>query len=171
MHHGIAPCYDHMKAPMTAVTCRDCLYQQTPNPSFTKINSSTLCFPFFIHARKLWLQDDYSGRQQFQFLPVNGGYNIVLPAGRSGCAGTYVTAAACTDGNNVNFATAGSGLQTFNVVPVSAPPSATTPAVLANGQYTIANTDLSGSCNPYISIGACGTSNDVATGAASGSPC
>lgn len=36
-------------------------------------------------------QDDASGRQQFQFIPTAGGYSIVLPAGRPGCPGTYVT--------------------------------------------------------------------------------
>lgn len=59
------------------------------------------------------LQDDGSGRQRLRFIPVNGGYNIALPAGREACTQpNFVTAQTCASNNNaVTFAAAGAGLQ------------------------------------------------------------
>ena len=64
-------------------------------------------------------QDDASGRQRFQINPVPGGYNIVLPNGRQGCPGNFVTAAACTANADVYFAVQGAGPQLWSFTAAS----------------------------------------------------
>ncbi|KAK9795598.1 hypothetical protein WJX73_005422 [Symbiochloris irregularis] len=110
-------------------------------------------------------QDDLSGRQQFNFVAVNGGFNIIEPTGRNGCPGQYVTAQTCAQGTGFSLAAAGTGLQVFTVTPTAAP-TVQTP-VLPNANYIISSNGRKGQCAPYMSLPACGAGDNVVLSAAS----
>jgi hypothetical protein len=85
-----------------------------------------LLLPVFVEVVKSFLtcgqlfaywQDDGSGRQEWTFALVTGGYTITTQQGRAGC-GIFLTTVACAAGNGVTFANNndGSGLQVCTAV-------------------------------------------------------
>ena len=85
-------------------------------------------------------QDDASGRQQWVFTPVAGGYTITMPMGRAAC-GQALTTVACTSStpNLVSMGTiSGSptSQQVWSLQSVTTPPAPVT-QVLSNGNYYI----------------------------------
>ncbi|KAK9795594.1 hypothetical protein WJX73_004039 [Symbiochloris irregularis] len=98
--------------------------------------------------------DDQSGRQQFEFVPTTGGFNIIEPTGRNGCPGQYFTANACSGNGSVLLEAQGAGLQVFSVQP--APSPVASQPVLPSGNYTIASVGRQGQCAPFMSVPTCG---------------
>ena len=104
----------------------------------------------------LALQDDGSGRQQFTFTAVAGGYTMQVLNGRPTC-GSFVTAAACSTGNTALTFSAtndGTGLQVWTIGGAVVGP------ILPNGNYQIRNT-ARGACNNILSAVACAAGNGV----------
>ena len=81
-----------------------------PIPDFQAFPSPTKLF--------LTLQDTNSGRQQWTFVNVTGGYHIAIRSGREGC-GDLLTGQAC-DNDAVNLEAAGNGLQVWSVTNIAA---------------------------------------------------
>ena len=104
-------------------------------------------------------QDDASGRQQWTFAAVTGGYTITIVQGREGC-NDILTAATCTGATALTFAAAndGSGLQVWTVTPPAAPPAMA--PYFTNGNYQIVNTARA-ACTQYLGAGVCNDGNDV----------
>ncbi|KAK9809424.1 hypothetical protein WJX73_005866 [Symbiochloris irregularis] len=131
------------------------------------------CVTGYGPAVTTYSRNDGTGRQQFQIVPVPGGYNILLPNGRQGCPGNYVTAAACNANTAVFFAAAGSGPQLWQItstsqnngyVPIttaganieSAPTPPTPPAIVVSfpsGYYQLGSVGRA-SCNATGYLGA-----------------
>ena len=108
------------------------------------------------------LQDDGSGRQQFTFNPVSGGFTISVLNGRVGCA-DLVAAQSCASQNTaLTFAGSndGSGLAVWRLAPPSLPPFV---PYFTNGNYTIGNVLRAGSCAATSILGAvpCAAGNAV----------
>ena len=109
--------------------------------------------------RRVCLQDDGSGRQQWTFVqaPNASGYYIEQLQGRVGCA-DYVTSVACgttESPNQVTFASAptSTGLQIWSVI--APPPPAPPTQVLANGNYYIQSRGRTGTCATYLNAVNC----------------
>ena len=114
-------------------------------------------------------QDDNTGRQQFQFLPVHGGFNILLPMGRAGCAGNYLTAAACGS-TALTLGAFNTGLQTWSVVAANTPVPPPAPVgPLANGDYYIRSTALA-TCANALTTSTCSQAGTAQIGSPSMSP-
>lgn len=96
-------------------------------------NSAPTCT---LHKRAFCVQDDGSGRQQFRFTPVAGGYQIDLPFGRTGCS-SLLSASACSS-NSLHFADAPQGpASTWSVLRHAADPAPAT----RYGGYQLHKTD------------------------------
>lgn len=104
------------------------------------------------------LQDDGSGRQQWVFTRVAGGYTITMPMGRSGCNQT-LTSTTCNSSTNPNLVTFGapssSALQLWSIDSVATP--APVAQLIPNGNYYIqsigrqACTNFTSATNPCSS--------------------
>ena len=112
------------------------------------------------------LQDDGSGRQQFTFTPVNGGYTMTVVNGRDGCA-DYVAAQACNTSIYLEFVMGNIGaLTVWELIP---PPVVTTP-YFTNGVYQIANTNRAANCatTSVLGVGPCADGDEVVAMQATG---
>lgn len=112
-----------------------------------------------------FIQDDKSGRQQWQFTPVTGGYVITMPMGRPTC-NTTLTTVACNAPPNPNQVTFGASSATPNPLQVWSVTSTTAPApvtqILPDGNYYINSIGRAACGNFTTAVNACPGGRDVA---------
>lgn len=107
------------------------------------------------------VQDDGSGRQEYEIIPSSyGGYNLRVDSGRNGCP-MWVTAQGCGNDNGLIFAASNASiLSSFRITTTL---NQTGSPYFTDGVYYIQNTERS-ACANFLNATTCANGNGVSMG-------